>query len=342
MPNPKLEFFRFKLKHKSDEYKSFRQFMIDIGKVTSRQKDQTIFGNLYKYVMEKPKKNFEMNDSLKKVVTLIGNKKINTHYEERPLPRFPACIISGVMNGGPYGKERILANLDNKEELGNIRSSQPVLQYYYIFLYLPLDHNEGLMMVHSDSAEDTITQAYRKYISDLFVVGDYKKPAMQVYVPKYFRDEFKNGAILQSMTFVNTEMSADLEEDNPMKEIMGEYEVKITMTPKGEAKANLGMLDRIRNYCMQRRFGTKETNKGLDEFGKCSITTKNEETNSSKSFEWNNRDQELLPVIYLKGRVDIGEDGTPDFADLDRFCHELFNEYVIHEIRPDLDVQRVD
>ena len=31
MANPKIEFFRFKLKHKTDENKTFRQFMLENG-----------------------------------------------------------------------------------------------------------------------------------------------------------------------------------------------------------------------------------------------------------------------------------------------------------------------
>jgi len=342
MANPKLEFFRFKLNHKSENYKTFRDYMVETGKATRRQQDNRIFAALYKYVMEKPKNDFETNDSLKKVVTLIGNTRYNKHYEERPKPQYPACIISGVMNGGPYGKERILTKLGEKDNMSNITSSQPVLQYYYIFLYLPLDHNEGFLMVHSDSAEETITQAYRKYVADLFKGGSYKKPVMQTFVPKHFRDEYKDGAVLQSMSFVNTELSDDMEEDNPMREIAGEYEVKVTFTPKGAVKANFEMFQNVKNFFMRNRLGTEQFSRGLNEFSRCSVSTKNEETNTGKIIEWNNLDQEILPVVYLKDRVQIGEDGTPVFSSLDRFCHDLFNTQILPEIRPDLDVQRVD
>lgn len=342
MSNPKLEFFRFKLNHKTEVFKTFRDFMVENGKATRRQQDNTIFASLYKYVMERPKDGFEKNESLKKVVTLIPNQQINKHFGKRPRVEYPSCIISGVMNGGPYGKERILTNLGEKNRVENISSTQPVLQYYYVFLYLPLNHNEGFMMVHSDSAEDTITQAYRKYIADLFKLGDYKKPTMRTFVPKHFRDEYKNGAILQSMTFVNTEISEEVEQDNPMREIVGEYEVRITLTPKGEVKASYGMVERVRDFFLGNRFGTRTSSRGLDEFGKCTISTKNEETNSSKNIEWNNRDMEILPVVYLKDRVAIGEDGTPVFEALNTFCHDLFTEEILPEIRPDLYVQRVD
>lgn len=316
--------------------------MVENGKATRRQQDSTIFGSLFKYVMEKPKNDFEKNDSLKKVVTLIGNRNINKHYDERPRIKYPACIISGVINGGPFGKERILTNLGEKKDASNIRSTQPVLQYYYIFLYLPMDYNEGFLMVHSDSAEETITQAYRKYVADLFKMGDYKKPVMQSFVPKHFRDEYKDGAVLQSMSFVNTELSDDMEEDNPMREIAGEYEVRVTFTPKGAVKANFSMFQNVRNFFMRNRLGTEQFSRGLNEFSRCSVSTKNEETNTGKIIEWNNLDQEILPVVYLKDRVQIGADGTPVFSNLDTFCHNLFNTEILPEIRPDQNVQRVD
>ena len=83
--------------------------MLGTGKCTLRQKDNAIFGALYKYFMEAPSNGFAKNESLKKVVTVIGNrgrKKINKHFDERPQPEFPSCIISGVVNGGSFGKER--------------------------------------------------------------------------------------------------------------------------------------------------------------------------------------------------------------------------------------------
>lgn len=345
MPNPKLEFFRFKLNHKSGKKKTFREFMLENGKATLRQKDNTIFANLYKYFMEQPKNGFAKNDSLKKVVTLIGNrgrKKINKHFGERPLPNIAKCIISGVINGGAFGKDRILSNLDKKESSENILASQPVLQYYYIFLYLPLDHNEGFFMVHSDSSDESITQAMRKYIGELFNLGNYNKPNMSIYVPKYFRDEYKDGAILKSITFYMTELSADMDDEDPLKDIAGEFDVKISLSPKGKTKADLKQMISLRNLFAKNRFGTESYNRSLDEFDKCTVSTKNEDVNSTKIFDWNNRDQELQPAVYLRDRVAMEDDNTPNFAALDTFCHQLFKDYILHELRPDKDVKRVD
>lgn len=345
MSNPKLEFFRFKLNHKSGENKTFRQFMADMDKCTARQQDNTIFGALYKYFMEKPIKGFATNNSIKKTLTLISNprgKVVNKHYDKRPMPKFPDCVISGVMNGGPYGKERIVSNLSDKDQLDNLGATQPVLQYYYIFVYLPLNHHEGFFMIHSDSADESITQAARSYITQLFTEGEYRKPIMRAFAPKHFWEEYKNGAKLTSVTFQSTMVDDQIEENDPMKDLFGEFSVKITLTPKGEGDADLGMLQQVKSYLNRKFFGSQHFNKQLEEFEKCTVSTKNQDTNSTKSFEWNNRDQELLPTVYLKDRVQINDDGTPDFASLGLYCHQLFKDEILPELRPDLYVERVD
>lgn len=344
MSNPKLEFFRFKLNHKSGTNKAFRHFMLETGKCTSRQKDNAIFGALYKYFMEAPVKGFAKNESLKKVVTVISNrggKKINKHYDERPKPEYPSCIISGVVNGGSFGKERILSDLDKKDESGNIRSSQPVLQYYYVFLYLPLDHYEGLLMVHSDGADETITQAMRNYVAGLFTMGDYRKPVMTAFAPKSFEKEYKNGALIKSMSFAKTDINSQIEDDDPAKDSVDEFDVKITLTPKGE-KTDLGMASVIRGIFDKISFGIKNVNYRLEEFDKCTVSTKNEDTNSTKTFDWNIRDQELRPVVYLNDRVTMEDDGTPNFVALNKYCHQIFEDIIKQDLRPDKDVKRVD
>ena len=343
MANPRLDFFRFTLKHKSGHIKTFRQFMLDAGKCTSRQKDSTIFANLYKYFMDRPTKDFAKNDSLKKVITLISNPKgkiINKHYDKRPNIKYPGCIISGVMNGGPYGKERIVTRLGKKDNTNNLATDQPVLQYYYIFVYLPLDHNEGFFMIHSDSLEESITKSARNYIAELFKLGDYQKPVMTSFVPKNFWEEYKKGATLMSMSFKSTILDNQIEENDPIKTYMHEFDVKITLSPKN--KANLTYLEEIKKYFAEKIFGNSSHNVKLDKFNKISVNTKNIDTNSSKTFDWNNRDQELMPTVYLKDRIRLNDNGTPDFSSLDLFCHQLFNNEILPDLRPDLYVKRMD
>lgn len=338
MANPKLDFFRFKLKHKSGANKTFREFMLESGKCTNRDSDSRIFGKLFEYFMNELKTDFAKNDSIKKVMTLISNKGrriINKHWDEQPKPDLAKNIIAGVVNGGTYGKDRIVTKLSKKDETNNLTVDQPVLQYYYIFLYLPVDHNEGFMMIHTDSAGESISNFARNYIAKLFTVGDYQKPTMMIFAPKCFQDEYKHGAVVKSMTFQTTYVDNQIENDNPIKDVMGDYDVKISVTPKGEGDKSLSVMEGIRDYLMERSFGVRSFFKRLDEFDKCTVNTENKDTKSRKTFEWDMRNSELTPVVYLDGKVAINDDGTVNLAGLDTYCKDLFENQILRELRPD-------
>ena len=117
MANPKIEFFRFKLKHKTGDIKTFRDFMVENGKCKNRDTEATIFGKLFAYFLNDIKVDFAKSESVKKVMTLISNKGrriINKHWDERPKPDLARNTIAGVVNGGTYGKERIVTKLTKK------------------------------------------------------------------------------------------------------------------------------------------------------------------------------------------------------------------------------------
>ena len=342
MANPKLEFFRFKLKHKSGSSKTFRNFMLDNRKCKSNDTDKKIFGNIYAYFMDELNVGFVQNDSLHKVMTLIRNTRkqtVNKFWDKRPQPDFAGNIISGVVNGGAYGKERIVSRLSKKNETNSLNADQPVLQYYYIFLYLPLDHNEGFVMIHTDTAEESISNFVRKYIATLFSIGEYQKPTMIKYVPIYFQDEYRKGAIVTSMIFQTTYVDNQIENDDPIKDVFDEYDIKINIIPKGNGDRSLSNMEKIRQFFTSRHFGIKSNYRRLEEFEKCTVNTKNADTHSNKSFDWNLRDADLTPVIYLKDKVTINRDGTVDLDAINIYCKKLFKNHIIKELRPDRNVE---
>ena len=112
-------------------------------------------------------------------------------------------------------------------------------------LYLPIDHNEGFMMIHTDSAEESISNFARNYIAKLFSIGDYQKPIMRIFAPKCFQDEYKQGAVVKSMSFQTTYVDNQIEDGSPIKDVMGDYDVKISITPRGVGDKSLGVMESI-------------------------------------------------------------------------------------------------
>ena len=197
-------------------------------------------------------------------------------------------------------------------------------------------------MVHSDSSEESITQFLRNYVSSIFKLGEYQKPVMTAFAPSKFQNEYKNGATISSFSFKKTIVDNQIENDDPIKEIVNDFDVNITVSPKGEKPA-LGLAARLKEYFNSKIFGNQNNHYyTLEEFDRCTVHTRNSDINSTKQFEWNDRDMNLVPVVYLKDRVKTLDDGTPEFIELDEFCQNLFKEDILPELRPDRNVERVD
>ncbi len=346
MSYPKLEFFRFSLKHKSEDSKTFREFMLETKRCKNTDTDDVIFSKLYNYFMASLINGFAKNDRQKKCITIIKNptgRTINKYWEMRPKPQNDKYIISGVVNGGAYGKERIVTNLINKIESDNIRQTQPVLQYYYIFAYFPLDSSEGFFMLHTDSAQESISNFARKYIADLFKQDNYLKPEMIIFAPKAIQEKFREDARLTSLTFKKTIVGDRFEEDNPIKEELAEYDVSIVVTPKKDHNISMTWAERFRAHFIPKMFGDKENHHTLEQFENCEVKAKNDEMKSTKVFKWNTREAEFAPVVYLTDEmIRFNEDGTPDFTSLATFCNNLFENTILPELRIENNVKRVD
>lgn len=338
--NPKLEFYRFKLNHK-DGFKTFKDYAIDVWGVGKAAREDSYFKKCFEEFMRNLNAGFEENDKLQKTITLISKRSVNKHLDNKPIMIGSKSIFHGVINGGPYGKERILSDIDNKEDSSTIGKKKPVLSYYYIFVYLPPNHNEGFFMVHSNNSDDSITAALRQYIAGLFKSGAYRKPAMEAFCPKKFQEEFNNGATIKNIKFTTSYVD-DIPQNDPLREIFNEYTIKIEAIPKKKGVA-AAFASRIKDLLDARIYGKdQENNMALSEFDRVSLSTTNQGTKTSKTFEWNSRDAEFVPVVYLENHVRLEDDRTPNFAELKQYCMTLFEETIIHELRPDLEIKHND
>jgi len=339
--NPKLEFFRFSINHKTDKNKTFKDFAIEVLGVDKSATDAKVFTKLFAHFMNAPEKGFEINERMKKVLTWIDDKTVNVHYDKKPSFNTSTCIISGVLNAGPYSQDSILSDITNKKVSQKLKRDNSVLKYYYIFLYFPVDFTEGFFMVHSDNSEDTITVLLRDYVTKLFKYGDYKKPIVERFCPKKFQDEFRKGATIYSLNFKTTILN-DIPSDDPFLYDMDGYDVSITITPKNKSMDFAKLGNKIIDVFSKGSFkGHKKTNE-LKDFNKIKVGTRNTNTNSSNTFEWNTKDKEFTPVVYLKGRVKMTGSNSPDFEDLKKYCNDLFNDQILPELRPDLQMKYVD
>jgi hypothetical protein len=341
MANPKIEFFRFQLKPKKDDFKTFREFAIDELKVGLKSNNETVLKSLFKHFIESLEMEFAKDERIKKRITLIKKSNVNQYLSKRPVFNSANNTIYGVINGGPYGRDRILSDIDDQEDSSSLGQKKAVLQYFYFLLYLPTDHNEGCVIIHSNGSDESITKLFKRFIGHLFKGNNFNKVVCNPFCPKSFQEEFKKGATLQSLFFKSTFLE-EIHTTDGMSKMMDQYDIKIEAIPKNKT-ISVTKASQVLDFLSKKFFGSSKKTKSLGDFETTKMVAENSITDSKKTFEWNAKDNEFVPVIYLNGRISkFNLDGTPDFDELDELCKNYFKDEVLPEIRPDLYVSRAN
>lgn len=338
--NPKLEFYRFALNHRKEDFKTFRDFAIEELNVSKTATNEKVVEACFKHFIQSLKSDYAKDDTLKKRIGFEKKKSVNKYHDKGPSFNSAEYTISGVINGGSYGRDRIVADNEDEDDSSALGRNKSVLMYFFFFLYIPPDHNEGCFIIHSNSRDESITVLFRNYISYLFKSGSFLKAIPEEFCPKSFQDEFKQGAILKSMTFKSSFVD-NVHTKDGISQLLQAYDIKIEATPKSKdvpATAANAFLKKL----SEKVFGSKAKQKSLENFDRKTLVLESDITaGSQKTFEWNSKDNDFVPVVYLKGRVDKeNPDGTPDFDDLKTYCETIFKDEVLPEIRPDLDVTK--
>lgn len=337
--NPKLEFYRFKLNHKTEKYKTFRDFAVEELKLRKSVDIETIVQSCFNHFIKSLSTDKAKDNILKKKVSFVKDKTKNIYYESGPTFNGIRNIIYGVINGGPFGRDRIISDNDNENDNSVLGKNKTVLQYYFFLLYIPADHNEGLFMIHSNSREESITNIFRSYITKLFSGNNYNQATAIDFCPKSFQDNFKNNSTIKSISFKSSFIDELHTTDGISKDIQ-HYDIKIEAIPKNKSiqgESAESFMNKIKNKV----FGSLNAkNKKLNEFEKKTIVLQ-DEMGGEKTFEWNKKDNDFVPVVYLKSRIKKkNSDDTPDFGELKVYCNNLFNDEILPEIRPDLYVTK--
>ena len=116
MSRAKLEFFRFQLKPKKEGFKTFRDFAIEELKAPKNSSDDKVMNACFRHFMDSLKTDVAKDEHLKKKLCIEKKSTINKHHDKKPSFDSANFTISGVINGGPYGRERIISNNDDEDD----------------------------------------------------------------------------------------------------------------------------------------------------------------------------------------------------------------------------------
>lgn len=333
---PKLEFYKLRLVSKDLEYKTFRDFAILELYQRKPSSDAQIMNKLFDYFMSQLVTEKAKDRSIKKQLKLIKTAS-NKHLENRPVVDVPKNIIYGVINGGRFGRDGMMSDSSAEVEDANaFGKNKTILRYYYFLLYLPLDHNEGCFVIHSNSKEETITDIFKLYMERLFRGGSFQRPALNMFCPESFQKEFQNEAIIKSIEFSNTYMD-EIFTGNGMDSYRQLYDVKIEIRPKDgdvslKARSKIGKLFGQIGFYRQ-----KQNTDRLTSFESKKMTLRSPFSKTDRTFDFDDENLNVIPVVYLEGRINhYNDDDTPEFGELNQLCQNLIQDEVLPEIRPDL------
>jgi hypothetical protein len=331
--NPKLEFFRFRLKpYKASDSKSFKMFLEEEGII--KKNSRTPFKTFFEHFVRKLTTAFDDKTNYKKIK--IFKKSKLAVLNNIPAFHTEKNLIEGIIAGGTYGSERTHEDENSTEESEFlIKVGDTIYQPFYFFLYTPLEHNEGFIIVQS-YATDTVTTTVRKFIEKLFVGKKYYQAQVSPWWPDEFIQENKKGAEIKSAIFNKTIVQTHLA-TKALEDYEKEFNVKIIVTPRN-GNTPISKAKEVIQYFKQFLFKTPFSDVGLAEFGDPQLSVTTTINPTPKLWEWNQKDNEILPTIYLENRISINEDGIPDYDELKEFCLGLFDKLKL-EFRKDFSVK---
>lgn len=339
---PKIEFFKFRLssKKKSPVPKTFKDFALEILNVEKEKTDKDVFEALFKHFITNLGTEKSQDIETKKKVTLI-EEDVNFYKAFKPSMDFENEVFSGVIQGGPYGRKRILSDISSYSEdtPSSLSESKVVLNYFFILIYIPLGYEEGLAMVHSNNSDESMSRLLKKYLTSLFTALSYKKLFITNFCPNALQREFMEGSTIKEITYETTRLE-DFHSESGIEIDKMEFEIKIQLKPKNRdvSKSYIkSMLDSINSFI----FKTSANNEKLENYSKKSVILRNQEQTKTKTFKIQNLDEPFIPVVFLDEHMrNFNEDGTPDFRELKELCYNLLKNEILPELRPDLNVTR--
>lgn len=280
-----------------------------------------LFNLLYKAILEQIAKEIWRHPESKIGLTLFKkrgekeNKILTSHSSE--------FVIEGYIDGGPYDMIRKLSNL-SKTKSQNIKKDDIITDRYYIYMYFPLHSNVGVVFLQSKSNAN-IRTAIKKFLPEICKTDINKGCKVETYIPTFLKEEFKEGAIVQSLTY-SQQFVTEVDTSDGITNHEEAYNVIIQIQPQNQT-VELGsinsLLDKVGNMAIK----VGQRIKPLSEFEKKKGALRNEDMKKTSPFSLDD-DEKVRPVIMLDDIETLGidEDGNFCRADLKTYCDGLLQQ----------------
>lgn len=229
--------------------------------------------------------------------------------------------IWGVLKGGPKGSGKTKSPITNREEEEDL-GGNVINDKYFFFLHFPLNENKGYLFFQTYGGV-SIRGEFIQHITDLFKIpGKYNKAVPHPILPNCIRDEFKGNSKIIEMNYITNVLSSSLTEESAFANLCAKYHIEISIKPTGDNKITP---DKV--HILNRIFSSLSLKDArLSDSVKKKVALQNLATKKTSKFEIDTHD--VMPRIYLNGRINFDDNGIPDFQELKTFCEDLLRELV--------------
>ncbi len=326
---PKLDVFKISIHPKADNPDTFKAFLESNYQVDGIPINiDEAYTEFYKDLLSTFANNYHLNNKRKKGLGLEAREDRQFNDSIRLVSE--SKIIYGVLKGGRYGQNRSIGNINLPNEAhAPIGSNNIVFDNFYFLLYTPFESSKGILMIQSYT-DDTVNDIFQGWLAGMMRNQNYFYPTFSAFCPERIQEEFKNNSVVKEMTFSHDIVLDNLEERDSIN--ADSFTIEVHIKAKDDVRLNkLPDLKRI-----FKAFGLKKPeNRGvirLEDFNRKVGRLVNGTRQSSFELEGN---VDIKPTIFLRERIALQEDESPDWDSLNNFSMEILQE-IIPEIYPEL------
>ena len=237
-------------------------------------------------------------------------------------------IIEGYIDGGLYNIKRKMATYTQTEELQEIPRTKIVTDSYYFYLYLRMNSGKGILMMESKKGM-YMSGVLTEFVSDMLSIHNVCRCISSMYVPEEIKQDFKNGAVLKSVTCSSNLVSSTRINN---QEVQKRYKVTVKIEPENQPLFNNrdGIIGEIMQFAV--KIGDRLT--PFNNFGNKKGEMFNDDEHSTKTFFLD--DPDVVPKIALSDEMYDEQNSILIREQIKEKCDELL-QIVQREI---YDIQR--
>ena len=227
-------------------------------------------------------------------------------------------VIEGFVDGGYYGLRRKMSNMDKSEQT-EITTNKIVTDRYYVYMHFPFTHNVGVLMIEK-RGNLTVSKVICKVLESVFHNGVGIRSKVVRFLPSQMVQEFRDGAVIEQMTYSRQVSSAVIGEGV----VNGEetYDVTIQIKPRSE-EYSYNRLNALMAKVNAMSFSVLGHHFSLGDFATKKGKLRSEGSASHPTFDV---EEETIRVVKNIPTEYYGEDDALNRNQIKTFCQELFRQ----------------